>query len=495
MNTLYACVHAAEFPAQALLRLRPDLTAQPVVILEGCAPEEFVCSMNTHAVRRGVALGMTRLDVEGLQGVNILSRSQETEFAARVVLLECAARFSPRIEETSAGTVCSFVLDISGTERLFGPPAQFAERLRAALAEAGFRTSIAISAHFHTARMKATASRGITVIPAGEEAAALEKLPISALSLEETHRETFVMWGIRTLGELGALPETELITRFGQQAGDWRKAALGALPHMFQPIEEECRLHEFCSFEAPVEQMDSLLFIGARMIDCLVARAANRALSLALVTATMKLEGGTTHRGVLRPAIPSSDRKFLLKLLQLEIAAHPPQSAVLSFELTAEAAQSTLVQLGLFAPQTPEASRLDVTLARLKSIVGDNGVGSPALEDTHRRSGFRMEAFAVSASYSAQAIASPRTALRCVRPPIALRVHLREKQPISFSDGIGGFTVTAAYGPWRSSGCWWSTDSWDSEEWDVLATRHDGTFLACLLVCDGNEWRLEALYD
>ena len=77
-----------------------------------------------------------------------------------------------------------------------------------------------------------------------------------------------------------------------------------------------------------VEEIDSLLFMGARMIDCLVARAADRALSLALVTAHMQLEGGKSHQCVLRPAVPSTDRKFLLKLLQLEVGAHPPQAAV-----------------------------------------------------------------------------------------------------------------------------------------------------------------------
>ena len=34
-RTLYACAHAAEFPAQALLRLRPDLRSKPVAVLEG----------------------------------------------------------------------------------------------------------------------------------------------------------------------------------------------------------------------------------------------------------------------------------------------------------------------------------------------------------------------------------------------------------------------------------------------------------------------------
>ncbi len=156
MNTLYACVHAAEFPVQALLRLRPELQSEPVAVLEGSEPDEFVCSMNAHAYRRGAALGMTRLDAESLTGLRLLARSQETEAVARTVLLEYVARFSPRIEEVSERTACGFVLDITGTERLFGPTTRLAERLRAELSSAGLRVSIAVSQNYHTARMKAT---------------------------------------------------------------------------------------------------------------------------------------------------------------------------------------------------------------------------------------------------------------------------------------------------------------------------------------------------
>ena len=49
----------------------------------------------------------------------------------------------------------------------------------------------------------------------------------------------------------------------------------------------------------------------------------------------MKLEGEATHHGAIRPALPTTDRKFLLKLLQLEIGAHPPPAAVFSFALSA----------------------------------------------------------------------------------------------------------------------------------------------------------------
>jgi protein ImuB len=192
-SELYACVHAAEFPAQALLRLRTDLQAQPAAVLDGPALQETVCSLNRHAVRRGAALGMTRLEAEGIIGLQLLTRSVEVETAAHAIFLECAAKFSPRIEEASNGIACALVLDIAGTELLFGPPEKLAARLRDEMATAGFRVSIATSANFHAARIKAAETRGIAIIPASEEARALEKLPLASLALTEEHTETFAL--------------------------------------------------------------------------------------------------------------------------------------------------------------------------------------------------------------------------------------------------------------------------------------------------------------
>ncbi len=494
---LYLCAYAAEFPAQALLRLQPDIAALPVVVLEGQAPEETVCALNLKARQRGAEHGMTRLDAESIPGLRLLKRSAQSESAARAVFLECAAQFSPRIEEASRGTACAFVLDISGAERLFGPPEKMAQRLRAALAAAGFRTSIAVSANFHTARMKSAHSRVISVIPAGGEANALANLPIDALDLTADHAETFAIWGIRTLGELAALPEAELVTRLSAEARVWSALAYGQAAHLFQPVEPVLALEEFCEFETPVEQIDSLLFVAARMIDSLATRANGRALALAALTARMRLEDGSWHERIIRPALPSVDRRFLLKLVHMEIGAHPPHAAVVSLLLRAEAGQASQMQLGLFAPEMPEPSKLDVTLARLKAIVGEDRVGSPLLDDTHRADSFRMENFVAHVNTNMLHQHPQRVALRRVRPPEPLGVVLRAARPIAFRNLAQRFEITEAYGPWRTSGCWWSVDTWDGEEWDVLAMERDGTPVACVLSCNRqrNVWHLEAFYD
>ena len=70
-------------------------------------------------------------------------------------------------------------------------------------------------------------------------------------------------------------------------------------------------------------------------------------------------------------------------------------------------------------------------------------------------------------------------------------------RPITFSDGENRYEIVAAYGPWRTSGCWWEMNAWDAEEWDVLAAMSDGRSVGCLLTRDRkrNVWRLEAFYD
>jgi protein ImuB len=133
----------------------------------------------------------------------------------------------------------------------------------------------------------------------------------------------------------------------------------------------------------------------------------------------------------------------------------------------------------------------------LKAIAGDDRVGSPVLEDTHRPGSFHMAGFAAENTAAEELPGAPRMALRRLRPPLAVRVALNAGQPAIFHDGRQSYKVAASFGPWRSSGCWWSVGAWDEEEWDVLAAESGGASVACVLTCDRarNAWRLEAFYD
>ncbi len=518
MTALCACLYVREFPAQAMLRLRPQLRESPVVILQGNPPRQWVCSLNARAHALGLSTGTTRTELEVFPSVALLPRSLAEESSARAAILQCAGQFSPRIEcltsacspnEMSDIHFCC-VLDIAGTEKLFGPPEKLAKKLLQSVRALGIQATVVASANLHAALCLARSMPvRIAVIPAGHEATTLATLPLSVLSLTPEHAETFARWGIATLGALASLPEKELIARLGQQGRRLRQLAQGVAPHLLVPAEPAFSLEERIELDAPVELLDSLLFVLGVLLDHLIARATAQILALASVTVHLALEGGSTHTRTVRPALPGNDRRLWLRLLHLDLQAHPPSAAILAVTLTASPGSTSKVQLGLFTPQLPEPARLDVTLARIRSIVGESRVGCAVLEDTHRPDAFRMEPFVVPTNSPITAPvpqAQARSARRRLRPPEPVLVTLHQRRPTSFVFRNQRYIVERAWGPWFFSGNWWGVECWSIEKWDLVARSVDSnpdskSVICCSLARNplrpptSQEWCIEELYD
>jgi protein ImuB len=157
------------------------------------------------------------------------------------------------------------------------------------------------------------------------------------------------------------------------------------------------------------------------------------------------------------------------------------------------------VQLGLFSPQVPEPMRLDVTLARIQSIVGEGCVGQAVLKDTNRQDAFRVEPFVLPSSAPSERKArTKRLAMRQVRPPEIVMVTVHDRQPDSFIFREKRYTVERAYGPWSSAGDWWNPTLWSLEQWDLVARSRDAAnWICCCLTRDltQDRWQVEALYD
>ncbi|MBB5055615.1 protein ImuB [Granulicella aggregans] len=498
-DPLYICVHIPEFPVQALLRLRPEKSQSPVVVVEGDPPLEQVSSANVRAIQLGVAHGMTGAELEMFSGVSVLRRSAVEERVARSVLLETAARFTPRIEiQRSAGTAFVMALDMTGTSRIFGPADRSIAAIARAMKPLHFFVQLAASANLHAAVCIApSARRQHLVIPTGQEEAHLRRLPLAALPLTAQQTETLSLWGLHTLGDLAALPEVDLVVRLGQEGKRLRLLARGEHPHLMVPEEPAFSLEEFIAFDAPVEMLDSLLFVVGPMLDQLLARAQNRCYALASVTIKLGLDGGAEHERTLKPALPVAQREVLLKLLYLDLQAHPPSAGVMNIFLHAEPGDRSKVQMGLFAPQLPEPTRLDVTLARIAALVGEDRVGKAVLLDRHRPDSFKMERFTVPKSVVKEETARHTIALRRCRPPVNLSVQREGRSLASFWFNSRLYKVQQAYGPWRRSGDWWSSEVWSREEWDIQAAADPGNSLLCLITHDllGDRWQMDALYD
>ncbi len=495
---MYAVLHPPNFAAQVAAKQRPELRKRAFALVDGEPPAEVVIMANRAARAAGVEAGMTKLQAATVPGVAVVRRMPEDEASALTVLHTVACMFSPRIEyvENVPGT---YALDIRGMSGLFGDEAQLANKLRQRIMVAGFLTNIAVAQNFDAAVCLARGKDRVSIVPPGHEANSLRDIPLDVLNPTAEQAETFHAWGIRTCGQLAALAEADLISRIGQAGKRLHLLARGAAPHLMFPIEPsfEESLVERTELDFPVEMLEPLLFLLARMTDTLLERVKSKALAIALLRVVLHLDGGKQHERVVRPALPLEDKPTLLKLLQLDLETHPPSAAILKLELYAQSAAPYRAQHGLFLPQAPEPGRLEVLLARLRKLLGEERVGSVELKDDHRPNAFRMVRFAPPPPKQSEQLSfSIATALRVCRPPQAVSVVLADSAPVRVFWEGQRYAVHELAGPWRKSGQWWSEANWCREEWDVRL-KTENAERVCRIAFDPRSrcWYVQGTYD
>jgi len=545
---MFACIFVPNFPVAAVFRAEPELRARAAAIFEGKPPLEKIFAVNENAGRAGIMPGMTKAQAELCSELTLRPRSLLQESVAHAALLDCARSFSPRVEDAAADTA---LVDLEGMESLLGSLHKIAHSLFRRAADLGLDANVAVASNPDAAMLAARGFSGVTVIPSGQEAESLGSLPVEVLfaGRDEDDKEqgkesisllaTLERWGIRDLRALAVLPEIALSERLGQEGLRRQQLARGTASRTLVPVEAPAVFEEAIELEYPIVLLEPLAFLLNRLLDQICARLAARALNTQELRLTLALqnltgvdpqletfgipsESDALHNEAHAPAqhfisgrqskfcrtlrlpLPMLDAKLFLKLLQLDLNAHPPGAPILKIHLAVKPARPRSAQGGLFLPPSPEPEKLELTLARIAGLVGEPRVGSVELLDTHRAEGFRMRRFTPEASpkINRQKAAEEKSAvaaLRLFRPPLRATVSLENGELVrvvcSKKKEVQGNVLWKA-GPWRSSGDWWEREAWARDEWDIALQNADCVALY-RLVHDllGGCWFVEGSYD
>jgi protein ImuB len=389
-----------------------------------------------------------------------------------------AEAFSPSFEQTTPGTI---VFKIDNLRRLYSSHHQIAQAI---IKKAGPDANVAIAETADAAILAAHNFRGISISPD------LAQLNIASLPMEQEMWEVLESWGIHTLAELAALPETGIAERFGPAGVNLQRLARGAINRPLKIFKPEVTYQDRISLDHAVTLLEPLLFLIARILNDQCDKLLSHAMSANEITIRLELEDKTEHIRTLRLPVPMRESKSLLKLLQMDLEAHPPQAATLALSVTIKPVHPRTIQAGIFLPITPAPDKLELTLARIRSIVGESNVGTPQLLNTHHPNPFQLVTHQPPAT--SHQPPTTRHAFRYFRPPIPARIELQNHRPTRVTAAnITGKIQTAA-GPWRTTGDWWTTTPWNRDEWDITLSN---STLYRIYREPPDHWFIEGTYD
>ncbi len=274
------------------------------VVAAGAAADEPVAVLHANrviarsaaAAAADVRLGLRRREAQArCPEVRLVVHDPIVEHRAFQPVADAVARFVPRLELGAAGELA---FRTRGPSRYFGGDASMAATVLAAVDEAlgeltraagppglgvaDGRFAARVAAQLGAAAsptMPGAAERRVCVTAPGGSATALAGRSLRWLSeageVDVELVELFARLGLRTLGELAALPEADVLARFGHPgAHAWHLAAgLDDRPHGAEdPPDGLALLHHF---ESPVQQLDAVVFAGRRLAEALTATLAD----------------------------------------------------------------------------------------------------------------------------------------------------------------------------------------------------------------------------
>ncbi len=485
---MFAVLHLADFALHAVLRTEHESRGRPAALFSGTGRKSLVLAANPAARTAGVERGMTAPQaVARCPALLIRAPNATMEAEARATVLTLAFMLSPAVEDTAPG-VCT--IDLRGATREKYLPA--ARMVIMALAESDLPATAGLA---RTPLLALYAARTADpVLEVVDEGDFLAPLPLAMADPSPELASVLADWGLRTLGDLTALPRDEIVRRFGAEGlALWQRAS-GGDPRPLRPVTLPQNFSAAMDFESEIETLEPLLFILRRFLDRLTLELSAAQFVAAELELTLRLEDDTRYPRSFRLPEPTADAGILFRVLHTHLDSLTATAAISAVELRLIPTRPLVRQQGIFESGLRDPHGFAETLAQVVALVGPDRVGTPRLEDTHRPDAVNLiPPPAVIPPPLPPPLHPPLgLPLRRFRPPLAARVKLNPDHSLQvWTERVEG-KVSFCSPALHSDGNWWQSDrAWSRHEWDIAL---DGGGLYRLLLAD-NAFFIEGEYD
>jgi protein ImuB len=490
----------------------PALAVDGPVLVADKLERGRVVECSAVATALGARPGMTLVQAQAAaRDASVVVDDPRRDAEMWQAVLDALDAASPLVDD--AGLGCAY-LEMHGID---GGADGWLAAVRSALADFALPVRVGLAANPFVARAAALVRDGACV--ASDAAAAfLAPLPLETLDLDAQVLGRLHVLGIRTLGELAALPHGPFVRRFGPAGAVWHDRARGIDPRPLRPRTRAMRIDRTLYGEGTATSEEQVLFALRTLVnrvadDLELAGKRCGALILAL-----ECDDGDVHEITARVAQPTAQPATLFELLRARLEGVVLRAPVAGLRLAAQQLESGGVQVALFSAGDPDPDAVGIALARLDAALGEHHalrariVDGPRVEARFALEPFTLEPL-VTPTWPGAAAATPSLpapsagiapAFDRAGPAAGVQFGLIDPAPVDvlLRAGMPRFigsppqAILEVAGPWRIDEGWWTRATGGGtplarDEYDVLL--EDGALVR--IAREGDAWTIRGTYD
>jgi protein ImuB len=449
--------------------VRLDEPSPFAIITKGKGGKRLL-ALNPAARESGLHAGMLLTDACAmLPELRTALHDPEPERRMLTQLAAACNRFSPWAAPDAPDGLW---IDATGLAHLFGGEQPMLEAIIAFLRRLGFSAYAAIAGTAGAAWAGARhVGKPITMIEPGKEMETLASLPVRALRIDPDSAALLDRLGLKTIGQLLAIPRPHLRMRLGTLIGTRIDQALGHEGEALSPLIAEPVYAARVEFTDPLTAMDALELTARRLVDVVAAQLQADGKGARRFTLMLfDTQNGKTELPV-RMARASCEASHIARIIKERLAALEGRfdpnlgfdaAALYAMSVEPLTARQSELLTGTLAGSEDKV-RLAQFLDRVTARLGEKAVRRFAFKESYlpERASFHVSATAEAdiKAASAAPLSQPRPLMLLPKPELISAIsQVPDYPPHQFTWRRCRHLVMKAEGPERISPEWWHDD-------------------------------------